>query len=117
MLPSLSVCVRPAGGLPDRKSDPQGRPPRSLLGASLVEGRSRGARGGLHKGLLWARAADGSSCSVRSSVFALHFTEPPISAQLLAFLRVFCMTEGKSLPAERAPCPKTHPHVRLWGSG
>lgn len=31
----------------------------------------------------------------RSSVFALHFTEPPISAQLLAFLRVFCMTEGK----------------------
>ena len=31
-----------------------------------------------------------------SSVFALHFTEPPISAQLLAFLRVFCMTEGKS---------------------
>ncbi|XP_036847529.1 actin-histidine N-methyltransferase isoform X2 [Manis javanica] len=28
-----------------------------------------------------------------SSVFALHFTEPPISAQLLAFLRVFCMTE------------------------
>lgn len=32
----------------------------------------------------------------RSSVFALHFTEPPISAQLLAFLRVFCMTEGKN---------------------
>ncbi|XP_065374512.1 actin-histidine N-methyltransferase isoform X3 [Macaca fascicularis] len=29
-----------------------------------------------------------------SSVFALHFTEPPISAQLLAFLRVFCMTEA-----------------------
>ncbi|XP_069806691.1 actin-histidine N-methyltransferase isoform X2 [Dendropsophus ebraccatus] len=28
-----------------------------------------------------------------SSVFALHITEPPISAQLLAFLRVFCMTE------------------------
>ncbi|XP_025725165.1 actin-histidine N-methyltransferase isoform X2 [Callorhinus ursinus] len=28
-----------------------------------------------------------------SSVFALHFTEPPVSAQLLAFLRVFCMTE------------------------
>ncbi|XP_053923377.1 actin-histidine N-methyltransferase isoform X2 [Cuculus canorus] len=28
-----------------------------------------------------------------SSVFALHSTEPPISAQLLAFLRVFCMTE------------------------
>ncbi|KAL1765544.1 histone-lysine N-methyltransferase setd3 [Sigmodon hispidus] len=28
-----------------------------------------------------------------SSVFALHFTEPPISAQLLAFLCVFCMTE------------------------
>ncbi|XP_004584591.2 actin-histidine N-methyltransferase [Ochotona princeps] len=28
-----------------------------------------------------------------SSVFALHFSEPPISAQLLAFLRVFCMTE------------------------
>ncbi|ELW47217.1 Histone-lysine N-methyltransferase setd3 [Tupaia chinensis] len=28
-----------------------------------------------------------------SSVFALHFTDPPISAQLLAFLRVFCMTE------------------------
>lgn len=33
---------------------------------------------------------------ISSSVFALHFTEPPISAQLLAFLRVFCMTEGKS---------------------
>ncbi|XP_044929441.1 actin-histidine N-methyltransferase isoform X3 [Mustela putorius furo] len=28
-----------------------------------------------------------------SSVFALHSTEPPVSAQLLAFLRVFCMTE------------------------
>uniref|UniRef100_A0A663M3I0 protein-histidine N-methyltransferase n=1 Tax=Athene cunicularia TaxID=194338 RepID=A0A663M3I0_ATHCN len=28
-----------------------------------------------------------------SSVFALHATEPPISAQLLAFLRVFCMSE------------------------
>ncbi|KAF7652893.1 hypothetical protein LDENG_00090960 [Lucifuga dentata] len=28
-----------------------------------------------------------------SSVFALHCNEPPISAQLLAFLRVFCMTE------------------------
>ncbi|XP_053553459.1 actin-histidine N-methyltransferase [Bombina bombina] len=28
-----------------------------------------------------------------SSVFAIHVTEPPISAQLLAFLRVFCMTE------------------------
>uniref|UniRef100_A0A8B9GUA7 protein-histidine N-methyltransferase n=1 Tax=Astyanax mexicanus TaxID=7994 RepID=A0A8B9GUA7_ASTMX len=30
-----------------------------------------------------------------SSIFALHCSEPPISAQLLAFLRVFCMTEGK----------------------
>ncbi|XP_060611746.1 actin-histidine N-methyltransferase isoform X2 [Anolis sagrei] len=30
-----------------------------------------------------------------SSVFALHATEPPISAQLLAFLRVFCMTEDE----------------------
>nr|KAF6502569.1 SET domain containing 3, actin histidine methyltransferase [Molossus molossus] len=30
-----------------------------------------------------------------SSVFALHFAEPPISAQLLAFLRVFCMTEDE----------------------
>ncbi|KAM4661877.1 actin-histidine N-methyltransferase isoform 2-T2 [Discoglossus pictus] len=28
-----------------------------------------------------------------SSVFAIHITEPPISAQLLAFLRVFCMSE------------------------
>lgn len=28
-----------------------------------------------------------------SSVFALHSIEPPISAQLLAFLRVFCMNE------------------------
>uniref|UniRef100_A0A673UI73 protein-histidine N-methyltransferase n=1 Tax=Suricata suricatta TaxID=37032 RepID=A0A673UI73_SURSU len=28
-----------------------------------------------------------------SSVFGLHLTEPPVSAQLLAFLRVFCMTE------------------------
>ncbi|XP_040188537.1 actin-histidine N-methyltransferase [Rana temporaria] len=28
-----------------------------------------------------------------SSVFALHVTESPISAQLLAFLRVFCMSE------------------------
>nr|DBA14522.1 TPA: hypothetical protein GDO54_005477 [Pyxicephalus adspersus] len=30
-----------------------------------------------------------------SSVFALHVTEPPISAQLLAFLRVFCMSEDE----------------------
>uniref|UniRef100_A0A4W3ISI9 protein-histidine N-methyltransferase n=1 Tax=Callorhinchus milii TaxID=7868 RepID=A0A4W3ISI9_CALMI len=30
-----------------------------------------------------------------SSVFALHCSEPPISAQLLAFLRVFCMTEDE----------------------
>uniref|UniRef100_A0A9J8BIH7 protein-histidine N-methyltransferase n=1 Tax=Cyprinus carpio carpio TaxID=630221 RepID=A0A9J8BIH7_CYPCA len=30
---------------------------------------------------------------LRSSIFALHCSEPPISAQLLAFLRVFCMTE------------------------
>uniref|UniRef100_A0A0F7Z0B3 protein-histidine N-methyltransferase n=1 Tax=Micrurus fulvius TaxID=8637 RepID=A0A0F7Z0B3_MICFL len=30
-----------------------------------------------------------------SSVFALHSTDPPISAQLLAFLRVFCMTEDE----------------------
>uniref|UniRef100_A0A671SU22 protein-histidine N-methyltransferase n=1 Tax=Sinocyclocheilus anshuiensis TaxID=1608454 RepID=A0A671SU22_9TELE len=28
-----------------------------------------------------------------SSIFALYCSEPPISAQLLAFLRVFCMTE------------------------
>uniref|UniRef100_A0A672QBR1 protein-histidine N-methyltransferase n=1 Tax=Sinocyclocheilus grahami TaxID=75366 RepID=A0A672QBR1_SINGR len=28
-----------------------------------------------------------------SSIFTLHCSEPPISAQLLAFLRVFCMTE------------------------
>ncbi|XP_041710678.1 actin-histidine N-methyltransferase [Coregonus clupeaformis] len=28
-----------------------------------------------------------------SSIFALHCSDPPISAQLLAFLRVFCMTE------------------------
>uniref|UniRef100_A0A6Q2XQ08 protein-histidine N-methyltransferase n=1 Tax=Esox lucius TaxID=8010 RepID=A0A6Q2XQ08_ESOLU len=28
-----------------------------------------------------------------SSIFALHCSNPPISAQLLAFLRVFCMTE------------------------
>lgn len=34
-------------------------------------------------------------CFISSSVFALHSTEPPISAQLLAFLRVFCMSEGK----------------------
>uniref|UniRef100_A0A8C6UW59 protein-histidine N-methyltransferase n=1 Tax=Neogobius melanostomus TaxID=47308 RepID=A0A8C6UW59_9GOBI len=38
-----------------------------------------------------ARAGIPASC-----VFALHCNEPPISAQLLAFLRVFCMTEGKS---------------------
>lgn len=38
---------------------------------------------------------------VSSSVFALHFTEPPISAQLLAFLRVFCMTEGKSFQGKK----------------
>lgn len=31
----------------------------------------------------------------RSCVFALHCNESPISAQMLAFLRVFCMTEGK----------------------
>ncbi|XP_006632323.3 actin-histidine N-methyltransferase [Lepisosteus oculatus] len=30
-----------------------------------------------------------------SSIFALHCSEPPISAQLLAFLRVFCMTEDE----------------------
>ena len=43
-------------------------------------------------------------CSFRSSIFALHCSEPPISAQLLAFLRVFCMTEGK-----------THTHnLKLW---
>lgn len=36
----------------------------------------------------------------RSSVFALHCSEPPISAQLLAFLRVFCMTEGKRSVAQ-----------------
>lgn len=36
-----------------------------------------------------------SDCS--SCVFALHCNEPPISAQLLAFLRVFCMTEGQSV--------------------
>ncbi|XP_061600136.1 actin-histidine N-methyltransferase isoform X2 [Cololabis saira] len=35
-----------------------------------------------------ARAGLPASC-----VFALHGNEPPISAQLLAFLRVFCMTE------------------------
>lgn len=33
---------------------------------------------------------------IRSSIFALHCSDPPISAQLLAFLRVFCMTEGKT---------------------
>lgn len=32
---------------------------------------------------------------ISSSVFALHSTEPAISAQLLAFLRVFCMSEGR----------------------
>nr|XP_054369844.1 actin-histidine N-methyltransferase isoform X4 [Mirounga angustirostris] len=36
-----------------------------------------------------------------SSVFALHFTEPPVSAQLLAFLRVFCMTEGRQILLEK----------------
>lgn len=35
-----------------------------------------------------ARAGIPASC-----VFALHCNEPPITAQLLAFLRVFCMTE------------------------
>lgn len=35
-----------------------------------------------------ARAGIPASCT-----FALHCNEPPISAQLLAFLRVFCMTE------------------------
>ncbi|KAL3048740.1 hypothetical protein OYC64_008253 [Pagothenia borchgrevinki] len=35
-----------------------------------------------------ARAGIPASC-----VFAVHCNEPPISAQLLAFLRVFCMTE------------------------
>uniref|UniRef100_A0AAQ5ZY99 protein-histidine N-methyltransferase n=1 Tax=Amphiprion ocellaris TaxID=80972 RepID=A0AAQ5ZY99_AMPOC len=35
-----------------------------------------------------ARAGIPASC-----IFALHCSEPPISAQLLAFLRVFCMTE------------------------
>uniref|UniRef100_A0A8C2XHH7 protein-histidine N-methyltransferase n=1 Tax=Cyclopterus lumpus TaxID=8103 RepID=A0A8C2XHH7_CYCLU len=37
-----------------------------------------------------ARAGIPASC-----IFALHSNEPPISAQLLAFLRVFCMTEGE----------------------
>ncbi|KAM9708583.1 actin-histidine N-methyltransferase isoform 2-T2 [Menidia menidia] len=35
-----------------------------------------------------ARAGIPASC-----IFAVHGNEPPISAQLLAFLRVFCMTE------------------------
>ncbi|XP_047467322.1 actin-histidine N-methyltransferase [Mugil cephalus] len=35
-----------------------------------------------------ARAGIPASC-----IFAVHCNEPPISAQLLAFLRVFCMTE------------------------
>ncbi|XP_068607984.1 actin-histidine N-methyltransferase [Brachionichthys hirsutus] len=35
-----------------------------------------------------ARAGIPASC-----IFALHCNEPPISSQLLAFLRVFCMTE------------------------
>ncbi|KAF3844319.1 hypothetical protein F7725_007482 [Dissostichus mawsoni] len=33
------------------------------------------------------------SFRIISCVFAVHCNEPPISAQLLAFLRVFCMTE------------------------
>lgn len=40
-----------------------------------------------------------------SSVFALHGGDPPVSAQLLAFLRVFCMTEeelGEYLVGDRA---------------
>lgn len=37
----------------------------------------------------------------RSSVFALYCNEPPISAQLLAFLRVFCMMEGKKKHSAR----------------
>lgn len=45
--------------------------------------------------------ATNASAFVSSSVFALHFTEPPVSAQLLAFLRVFCMTEGKSFQEEK----------------
>nr|XP_046269911.1 actin-histidine N-methyltransferase isoform X2 [Scatophagus argus] len=40
------------------------------------------------KAELLARAGIPVSC-----IFALHCNEPPISAQLLAFLRVFCMTE------------------------
>uniref|UniRef100_A0A8D3EDC1 protein-histidine N-methyltransferase n=1 Tax=Scophthalmus maximus TaxID=52904 RepID=A0A8D3EDC1_SCOMX len=36
---------------------------------------------------------DRCECVALSCVFALHCNEPPISAQLLAFLRVFCMTE------------------------
>lgn len=41
-------------------------------------------------------------CVFRSSVFALYRNEPPISAQLLAFLRVFCMMEGKTTLAATA---------------
>ena len=60
-----------------------GRPPRVWSeGLSVAEGRCPGR-------------ATNASAFVSSSVFALHFTEPPVSAQLLAFLRVFCMTEGK----------------------
>ncbi|XP_041131325.1 actin-histidine N-methyltransferase-like [Polyodon spathula] len=36
-----------------------------------------------------------SCVPVRSSIFALHCSEPPISDQLLAFLRVFCMSEDE----------------------
>uniref|UniRef100_A0AAX7UTX9 protein-histidine N-methyltransferase n=1 Tax=Astatotilapia calliptera TaxID=8154 RepID=A0AAX7UTX9_ASTCA len=38
---------------------------------------------------------DRCECVALSYVFALHCNEPPISAQLLAFLRVFCMTEDE----------------------
>lgn len=57
-----------------------------------------GARRPLQQGLIFLLPL------VSSSVFALHFTEPPISAQLLAFLRVFCMTEGKSFQEKKKCC-------------
>lgn len=75
-----------AGGPLAGPALPEGHHAKGRLRNLPAERAGRSGLPGLMRPLLF----------ISSSVFALHFTEPPISAQLLAFLRVFCMTEGKS---------------------
>lgn len=74
------------------RDESRGSGGRPLRTTHLADCRVKGSR------LPEAGARRGTNAAptfVSSSVFALHFTDPPVSAQLLAFLRVFCMTEGK----------------------